>query len=254
MELKRKYSSMETIEDIDFGDFNLTIIVSKKQFISYYACLSYQGKDKNFINEINELKKNEEMDKEEDLCLIRIVFGVQPFSALEGDYVVEDKEEKVKNKIKFRIPSNAHLFGYYNDIRKYNLQGYEQTKKLKGIVHIIFCDILANALSENYITLDSIITLEASGALMKSEEEIKKEIESGLDDSNYSTLKDMLGLVKHYETLGFKQSLPQLLAIGLENANIPMQGKVKDILEVCVKNPESKVKAIEKIRIIKKEY
>ena len=244
MESKRNFSSV--IEEVEFGDYNLTIILSKEDFITYSACLYYQGNDLDFVNEIKKIKEKDD----DDLCLIRIIFGIAPFSRLEGDFEIIDKDGNLMDNISFSIPSNAHLFSYYNNIRKYNLQTFEQTKKLKGVVHIIFCIILSHALEENYISLDGNVTVEASGSLMKSEEEIMKEMESGL---NSSSLKDMIGLVKHYETLGFKQSRPRYLAIALQNSNVPMGGKVKDIMANCAKNSESKVKAIEKISVIKRK-
>jgi len=240
MESKKNFSYI--IDDVNFDDFNLTIIINEKNI--YSACLFYQGNDLDFINEVKKIKKNEDEDEEEDLCLIQVIFGIAPFDKLEVEFEIMDKEENAIDNISFRIPSNAHLFAYYNNIRKYNLQKFEQTKKLKGVVHIIFCIILAHALEEKLISLEGNVTVEASGSMMKSEEEIKNETES--------SVKDMIGLVKHYETLGFKQSLPKHLTLALQNNNVPMQGKVKDILQVCAKNSESRVKAIEKIKGNKK--
>jgi hypothetical protein len=242
-----KEMDTDVIDDIDFGDYHLMITLAKPStYLSYRACLSYRGNDKSFIQAIKKIEKEQ---KKEGLCLIQINFAIAPFSSLETEYVVEEGVEGNEDEVlSYFTPSDAHLFGYFNDVREYKLEKYEPTKKLKGIVHVIFCMILSHAVKEKYLTLNSTITLEASGSLYKTDEEIQKEKMEGKD--KVSVVKSMLGLVKHYETLGFKQALPKLLEVGLKEGNVPMKAKVNDILRVCTNHPESRIRSIEKIKVM----
>jgi hypothetical protein len=77
---------------------------------------------------------------------------------------------------------------------------------------MLLCVIVNDILSKNILTREQFITLEASG-----------EIEG----------KNMEGLVKYYETLGFKQVYPQLLEVGISQTNVPMKATLGEIIDNC---------------------
>ena len=197
--------------------------IKKKNEVTYFVCLTYIGQDQLLRNEIERIKEDtffyEDMETErpayktEDLCLFNLNLKVNALDKIEGNfYFGEFEEEKAPDLLRYEINSNCHLFSFYNKAMKYNLQTFESIKRLKGIGHMLLCVILGDIISTNILSNDKFITLEASG-----------EIEG----------KGMEGLVKYYETLGFKQVYPQLFAIGISQTNVPMKATIGEIINNC---------------------
>jgi len=118
------------------------------------------------------------------------------------------------------MDSDVHLGGLYNRFLSNELKDFPEIKKLKGIGEVILCLVLNNMLSRKLVDESSIITLEASG-----------KVEG----------KGMLGLVKYYERLGFKQAYPDLLEIGLKNSAVPMKATIGDVVNRCIVSNKSKI-------------
>jgi hypothetical protein len=226
-------------------DFKLEIRnIKDDDKITYYACLTYVGKYREFINAIEQVKEETyfyEDDeapayKQYDLCLFNVMLTVED-RKIKGTYIVnrneEDEDSEEFDKIKYSMHSNCHLYSFYNNTIKYDLlQNFEQSKKLKGIGYMILCSILKHIVSTNILSDDKLITLQASGEIPE---------------------KGMIGLVKYYESMGFRQVFPSLLEEGVEQADVPMRTNISNIIERCSSVEKSnEVKELE--RIIRHTY
>ena len=220
-------------------DFKLEIRnIKDDDKITYYACLTYVGKDRTFINAIEQVKEDtyfyEDEDspayKPDDLCLFTIMLNVED-TKIKGSYIInntDDEDSEEFDKIKYSMHSNCNLTSFYNNTIKYDLlQNFEQSKKLKGVGYMILCSILRHIVSTNILSDDKFITLQASGEIPE---------------------RGMLGLVNYYEFMGFRQVFPSLLEIGIAQADVPMRARLSDIIERCSSVEKSnEVKGLEKI-------
>lgn len=211
-----KRNSGKTIVDIEFDDYQLQITfisLPGMNYHSYKACLHYIGTDTNLNEYIQKLRSGQ-------LCILNLEVEISD-DTLTGSIDIDDK-----HVFKYELPYNIYIKNYYNDTRKYGLDKFLQTNKLKGIPQIILCIILSTALKNKLINVKSKIALNASG-----------EIEG----------KDMIYLIKHYESLGMKVSFPKYLREGLMDQNVVMDGIVSDVLETCKKKDSRIFEAIKKI-------
>jgi hypothetical protein len=220
-------------------DFKLEIRnIKDDDKITFYACLTYVGQDREFINAIEQVKEEtyfyENDDSPaynpDDLCLFSIMLNVQD-RKIKGSYVMnknDDEESEEFDKIKYSMHSNCNLTSFYNNTIKYDLlQNFEQSKKLKGIGYMILCSILRHIVSANILSDDKFITLQASGEIPE---------------------RGMIGLVKYYESMGFEQVFPSLLEIGISQTDVPMRTRISNIIERCSSVEKSnEVKELEKI-------
>lgn len=205
----------KTIEDISFDDYQLQIklfSLPDRNYYNYDACLYYVGNDAKMNLSLQEQKSF-------PLCLINLELWIS------NDKLTGSIDLDEENVFRYEIPYKVFLKSYYNNTRKYGLDKFLQTNKLKGIPQIILCILLSIVLENNLIHLDDTITLEASG-----------EIES----------KDMIGLIRHYKSLGFKVVFPEYLKEGLESQVVPMESFVSTVLQVCNKK-QDKINLIKKI-------
>ena len=202
-------------------EFKLEIrSIKKHDKIKYFVCVSYIGDDQQLRSEIERIKEEtffyEDMEitkpvyKVDDLCLFTMQLGVNELEKIDGNFYFGNEDNP--DYLRYEINSNCHLFSLYNKAIKYNLQKFDAIKRLKGLGHMLLCVIVNDILSKNILTREQFITLEASG-----------EIEG----------KNMEGLVKYYETLGFKQVYPQLLEVGISQTNVPMKATLGDIIDNC---------------------
>ncbi len=220
-------------------DFKLEIRnIKDDDKITFYACLTYVGKDRIFINAIEQVKEDtyfyEDEDspayKPDDLCLFTIMLNVED-RKIKGSYAInenDDEDSEEFDKIKYSMHSNCNLTSFYNNTIKYEvLKNFEQSKKLKGIGHMILCSILRHIVSTNILSADKFISLQASGEIPE---------------------RGMLGLVNYYEFMGFRQVFPSLLEIGIAQADVPMRARLSDIIERCsLVEKSNEVKELEKI-------
>lgn len=207
---------MNIVEEIEFDDYQLQIkffSLPNMNLYNYEACLHYTGKDTNFNDYLQKLTSGQ-------LCILNLEVNILD-DTLTGSIDIDDK-----HVFKYKLPYNIYIKNYYNNTLKYGLDKFSQTNKLKGIPQIILCIILSNALENKLINMDSKIALNASG-------EIKG--------------KNMIYLIKHYESLGMKVSFPEYLEEGLMDQNVVMNGIVSDVLGTCMKKDSRIFEAIQKI-------
>lgn len=106
------------------------------------------------------------------------------------------------------------LTDFYNNVTKYGKGLSYLHSKLKGGAFAVFCILLIRAIRMDLIKEEDIITLKASG---------------DLDD------REMTDLIRYYESLGFVQSDPHNIMYHLDEQEVPMHGKVKDVINECKK-------------------
>jgi len=206
-------------------DFRIDFRLIKEQNnYTYFVCLNYVGQNFDLIETIEDIKIEsffyEDMGDNpaynaDDYCLSMLTLSVGKYKNVEGELEVDDD-----NTIKYSMKSDVHLGGLYNRFLSNELKDYPEIKKLKGIGEVILCLVLNNMLSRKLVDESSIITLEASG-----------KVEG----------KGMLGLVKYYERLGFKQAYPELLEIGLKNSAVPMKATIGDVVNRCIVSDKSNI-------------
>lgn len=139
------------------------------------------------------------------LCLISLKLNV---------FTNFDHLKEMENN-QYKVPFKLYLQEFYNNITKYGKGISYLHPKLKGGAYAMLCMILKKALEMNTITPDDFIVLTASGDLDERE--------------------DMSGLVRYYERIGFKQVEPQNEYQNIQDMEVPMYGRVKDVLQNCKK-------------------
>ena len=137
----------------------------------------------------------------------------------EGDKHIEDYLCLIMMKIKIKKGSNKEIFmsDFYNNVTKLGRGLSHLNRKLKGGARAILCMVLKKALSVRLINMDDIIELEASGDL----------------EDDIGNNKDMMGLVKYYQYLGFKITNDDNLEEQLSNLSVYMSGVVGTLLNKC---------------------
>jgi hypothetical protein len=106
---------------------------------------------------------------------------------------------------------------FYNNVTKLGRGLSHLNRKLKGGARAILCMILLKSLNSGLIGEQDEIHLEASGDL----------------EDDIGNAKDMMGLVKYYQHLGFKITNESNLDEQLSNLSVYMYGSVGDILNRC---------------------
>ena len=147
-----------------------------------------------------------DVELEDILCLISLKINI--FTDLEHLNFIEFNQ--------FKVPYKIYLQDFYNNVTKYGRGLNYLHPKLKGGAFAILCMLLKKALENKLVTLDDYVVLFASG---------------DLDDK-----EDMSGLVEYYERIGFNQSEPEEEYENIINMEVPMYGKIRDIIENCKKN------------------
>lgn len=210
--------------------------IKKDKELVYYACVMYIGDDPEFRMAIEKVKKDsffylEKDDSSEystdDLCLFNALLSVNRYKKIQGTYYLDHPEEEEADTLTWEINSDCHLASFYNNAISTGLQRFKQTDKLKGIGHSILCLIVKDIIQNKILNPDQYITLEASG---------------------YMKGKNKEGLVRYYESIGFKQVFPYLLELGIKQTNVPMKARLVDVLSKCDNTSISKdIKKIEKV-------
>jgi hypothetical protein len=137
----------------------------------------------------------------------------------EGDKHIEDYLCLIMMKIKIKKGDDRELFmsDFYNNVTKMGRGLSHLNRKLKGGARAILCIVLKKALSVGLIKMDDKIYLEASGDL----------------EDDIGNSKDMMGLVKYYQHLGFKITNDDNLDEQLSNLSVYMFGVVESLLNKC---------------------
>jgi hypothetical protein len=209
--------------------------IKKKEETVYYACVMYVGDDPEFRYAIEQMKEEtffyEQEESSEystdDLCVFNAVLSANRYNKIQGTYYMENSEEEEPDTLTWQAVSNCHLSAFYNNTLNNKLKNFSQTKKLKGVGHFILCLIINDILTNNILAPDQYITLEASG---------------------YIKGKEKQGLVRYYESIGFRQIFPNLLDIGLDQSNVPMRARLIDVLDKCENvSISSDIKQVEKV-------
>ena len=147
-----------------------------------------------------------DVELEDILCLISIKINI--FTNLNHLDFVESNQ--------FKVPYKIYLQDFYNNVTKYGKGLSYLHPKLKGGAFAILCMVLKKALETNLVSLDDYVVLLASG---------------DLDDK-----EDMSGLVRYYERIGFQQAEPENEYENIIDMEVPMYGKIRDIVNNCKKN------------------
>jgi len=202
-------------------EFKLEIRSTKKDnLVVFYGCLSYIGNNKKLRSEIERIKqerlfykfstepRGDLIYKTENLCLFKLELRINSqYNILEDVYYNDDEDS-----ITYKIKHDCYLEYFFNETIEYKLQHFSEIKKLKGIGHSILCAVINEILYEKILTRDSIIALNASGEIQG---------------------KSIVGLVRYYEKLGFKQPFPELFNKFIEQQNVPMKARLGDIIDNC---------------------
>jgi hypothetical protein len=210
-----KNKNVDITNITDFSEFNLTI--DNTNNAAFRVCLSYVGDNEEIKRKLYEKKID---------CLFVLSIGTVA-RIINSRYYIGDNEDKITIENK----SDSHIGMFYNKtLSDKDIHNFF-SKKLKGIGHVILCKIIDYFLEKDILNMDSIVSLQASG-------EIKG--------------KSMHGLINYYESLGFKQTVPELLDLFISQENVPMTGKVKDIIRKCSGTVISdKLRELDKISLIR---
>ncbi len=146
-----------------------------------------------------------DVELEDILCLISIKINI--FTNLNHLDFIESNQ--------FKVPYKIYLQDFYNHVSRYGRGLSYLHPKLKGGAAAILCMIIKKALETNLVTPDDYVVLLASGDLEDKE--------------------DMSGLVRYYEKLGFQQSEPENEYENIIDMEVPMYGKIGDIVNNCKK-------------------
>lgn len=190
------------------SEFRLNIEKRQKGKAYFYnVCITYVGDNIEYKNAIMRLSKNY---NKPSYCVFELYLTVKFLDRIEteipdyesGDYAI--------------MYSDCHLEYFSNNaLTERSIISFEENKRLKGIGHALLCIILRDVIDNNILKPESVITLEAGATLPG---------------------KNMIGLIKYYERLGFKQYLPDSLYLLLNTgSNVPMNAKISDILSSCNK-------------------
>jgi hypothetical protein len=137
----------------------------------------------------------------------------------EGDNNINDYLCLIMIKLKIKKGSDKQIFmsDFYNNVTKLGRGLSHLNRKLKGGARAILCMVLLKALNTGLIGQQDEIHLEASGDL----------------EDDIGNAKDMMGLVKYYQYLGFKITDESDLKRQLENLSVYMYGTVESVLSKC---------------------
>jgi hypothetical protein len=195
-------------------DFKITFTKTKDRGAYFYnVCVSYVGRNREYMKAIESIIENQYTGLNSNYCLFQLDLSVNFKDSLQGAAEIYD------SYVDWDIKSSCILDGFFNKALMRGLGGWEQTKKLKGIGQASLCIILKDIINKNILSETDIISLEASGFI---------------PDTN------MKGLVKYYESLGFKQYLPEYESELIHQRTVPMTAKISDILNTCNKAYYSK--------------
>ena len=167
---------------------------------------------------INALREEYQSQFDEDeiekyLCLINIKLNIFP----NFDHIYYTDYDGIENENQFGVKYRVYLQDFYNSVTRYGRGISYLHPKLKGGAFAILCIVLFQALNSGYITEDDNIVLIASGDLGDERE-------------------DMTGLIRYYEKLGFQQSHPENEKENIDDMEVPMFGRVKNIIKNCSQN------------------
>jgi hypothetical protein len=182
-------------------ELNLT---EKSKFYQIHACIRCTSEACSDI--IEQLKEEYEGEKniEDYLCLIMIKIKIK------------------KDLGSFQKGSDRDILmsDFYNNVTKMGRGLSYLNRKLKGGARALLCMVLKKALNAGILTMDDIINLEASGEL----------------EDDIGNTKDMMGLIKYYQSLGFKITNNDNLEEQLEDMSVYMFGVVGTLLNKCNEN------------------
>jgi hypothetical protein len=148
---------------------------------------------------INSLKEEYDEDEyDENLCLLKVQITIYN----------SPNDAEFYNIPNYRIKIEE----FYNNISIYGNQTILNSPKLKGAAHALLCLILLHCLNKKLIHPKEFIVLNASGDLGD---------------------KNMSGLIRYYETLGFIQSFPKNEKEFVDQQDVPMVSIIERILTLC---------------------
>ena len=170
---------------------------SNNNALSVIGCLKcYNKLCEPIITNLKEEYDEDEYD--ENVCLLKVQISI---------YNSTDNAE-LYNISNYRIKIEE----FYNNISIYGNQTILNNPKLKGAAHALLCLILLHCLNKKLIHPKEFIVLNASGDLSD---------------------KNMTGLIRYYETLGFIQSYPENEEDFVDQKDVPMVSIVERILTLC---------------------
>ena len=150
---------------------------------------------------ITNLKNEYDEDEyDENLCLLKVQISIYNST----------NDAEVYNISNYRIKIEE----FYNNISIYgnDNQTILNNPKLKGAAHALLCLMLLHCLNKKLIHPKEFIVLNASGDLSD---------------------KNMSGLIRYYEQLGFIQSYPENEEEFIDQKDVPMVSIVERILTLC---------------------
>ncbi len=156
--------------------------------------------DESCSHVIEELKREFlEEEYKENLCLVKVKL------------VIKD-EEVYSNDMSKRFISRATLMDFYNNVTKNGRGLSHLSAKLKNGGKALFCMLIKKCLSSGMLDRDDIIILEASG--------------------DYRD-KNMVGLVRYYQNMGFYVLNEKTLESDIRAMSVYMYGRVRDVEASC---------------------
>lgn len=136
----------------------------------------------------------------------------------EGDENIDDYLCLIMIKLRIdKKDREIFMSDFYNNATKLGRGLSHLNRKLKGGARAILCMVLLKAYNSGLIKDEDEIHLEASGDL----------------EDDIGNTKDMMGLVKYYQHLGFKITNENNLEEQLSDLSVYMNSKVGDILDKC---------------------